>query len=335
MDEGHKLSHAAAPVAELLRDMRHRGIEITLAGDGLRCAFPRGELGAESQAILRQRKAEIVAFLRAGQATLAWPEAIVPLHRPHEQRSGIPVYAVPGHSGAVFAYRALAAHVRTHPFFALQPPGVDDDAQPLTSVAGLASYFAGQIRSVEGRGPVVVAGFCAGGTIAFELARQLAGVGIEVLFAAMIGSPHPSFFLARRRAGAQLAAHARQVMRLSPRDALGYAKERLRDRRRWHEDPILVRRINVERATLAAVRDYMPERFAGRLCLLLPSDPWASSPAGHELWRALADTCDVCRPAGECLADNMLDAEHAPAVAALLEAAFRQKSVSEIPLGSW
>jgi surfactin synthase thioesterase subunit len=56
------------------------------------------------------------------------------------------------------------------PFFGLQPPGVDGHGEPLASVEELAAYFAAQIRAFRPNSPCIIAGYCGGGTIAFELA---------------------------------------------------------------------------------------------------------------------------------------------------------------------
>ena len=59
------------------------------------------------------------------------------------QGRGAPVFGVPGHNGDVFCYRALARELGDeHPFFGLQPPGVDGQRAPLTRVEDIAAYFA-------------------------------------------------------------------------------------------------------------------------------------------------------------------------------------------------
>ena len=58
----------------------------------------------------------------------------------------------------------------------------------------LAAYFAAAIRAFQPEGPYVIAGFCAGGTIAFELARQLLRDGARVSGLALFGAPYsPSY----------------------------------------------------------------------------------------------------------------------------------------------
>ena len=42
-----------------------------------------------------------------------------------------------------------------------------------TRIAEMAAYHIDKMRSVQPRGPYLVGGMCAGGVIAFEIARQL------------------------------------------------------------------------------------------------------------------------------------------------------------------
>src|SRR5205823_4933449 len=83
-----------------------------------------------------------------------------------------PVFAVAGHNGDVFCYRALAQQLGDdQPFFGLEPPGLDGRSEPLRRVEDLAAYFAEQMRAFQPGGPYILAGFCAGGTVAFVRPR--------------------------------------------------------------------------------------------------------------------------------------------------------------------
>ena len=300
-------------VAELLGELRSRDIQVSAEGDALRLNARPGALTPELRDRLRERKADILDFLRSATALAVQPRALVPL-RP--QGAGAPVFAVPGHNGDVFCWRAMAQHL-DHPFFGLQPPGLDGEAEPLTRVEDLARYFAEQIRAFAADGPVIVAGYCAGGTVAFELARQLQAAGTPVRFLALFGSPHPSFFRSPRRLGAAIGGHLRRLAALPLAGSFAYAAERLRQRRERSEDPVLTLRVAVERATIAAVRAYTPARYSGRLCLFLPQNRWARTRFGAALWRALAEHCEEFPGPAGCEADDMLTEPHARNLAGL------------------
>jgi thioesterase domain-containing protein len=62
--------------------------------------------------------------------------------------------------------------------------------EPPASLEEMAADYARQIRSAQPEGPFRLAGWCFGGVIAFEIARQLESAGDEVELLCLIG-PHP------------------------------------------------------------------------------------------------------------------------------------------------
>ncbi|HEV2670472.1 MAG TPA: thioesterase domain-containing protein [Gemmatimonadales bacterium] len=270
-------------VAALLAELRSRDIQLWPEGDELRCNAPAGVLTPELRNQLRQRKGDIVEFLRSAETLAQQERAIVPL-QPGGTR--VPVFGVPGHNGDVFCYRFLAQHLGgDQPFFGLQPPGLDGHSEPVTCVETLAGYFAEQIRAFRPGGPYVITGFCAGGTIAFELARQLREQGAAIDFVGLFTSPYPTWYRVlpqlRKRVGEEVErvrSHARALAPLSARERCRYVSERLRQRRERRDaaaaavpDELSVRRARVQDATVGAIRRYTPLHFAGRVCLFLPN----------------------------------------------------------------
>src|SRR5207253_3926395 len=288
----------------------------------------------------QQHKDEILDVLRSGAALARQQRAIVPLER---RGTRTPVFAVAGHNGDVFCYRALAQHLGDHqPFFGLEPPGPDGRSEPLTRVEDLAAYFAEQVRAFQPRGPYIVAGFCAGGTVAFELGRQLLQGGASVRFVALFGSPDPTWYRLPSQLGWRLrqqltrvGAHARALW--SPRELGRYVAERMRQRKERRDaaraaalDPVLVRRAAVERATVAAIRGYRPAPFAGRLSLFLPCPGWL--PSATPVWASLGQRTDEYAGPTGCDNDTMLR----PPFAAHFAALFRRYSAeqADAPTGS-
>ena len=106
-----------------LETLRKRDIQLWAEGDQLRCSAPPGALSSELREELRQRKPDILKFLDAAASLARQQRAIIPL-QPRGAR--VPVFAVAGHNGDVFCYRALVQHLGDdQPFFGLQPPGLD------------------------------------------------------------------------------------------------------------------------------------------------------------------------------------------------------------------
>ena len=310
-----------------LAELRGCGVHLHADGDRLRCTAPPGVLTPELRGEIQRRKGEILEFLRSAEELAQRPRAIVPLER---RGTRVPVFAVAGHNGDVFCYRALAQQLGDdQPFFGLEPPGLDGRSKPLTRVEDLAAYFADQMRAFQPSGPYIVAGFCAGGTVAFELGRQLLEGGASVRFVALFGSPDPTWYRLPSQLGwrvgqqmTRVGAHARALWSLPSRELGRYVAERMRQRRERRDavhaaalDPVLVRRAAVERATIAAIRRYRPAPFPGRISLFLPSERWL--PSATPVWASLARCSDMYAGPPGCDNDTMLREPYAADFAAL------------------
>ena len=317
----------------LLSELRRRDIQLRVVGRELRCSAPAGALTPELRAELARHKQDVLDLLSSAQAASQQAPALVPLQRGGDR---VAVYGVPGHNGDVFCYRALARALGAEqPFFGLQPPGLDGERAPFTRVEDLAGYFAAQIRASGEQGPCIVAGFCAGGTVAFELARQLARGGTEVRFLALFGCPYPVYFtraarlwngLARQlerleRHGRALATQSWAERRRYLAKELAERRARLDDGRARAADSVLAHRARVERATVAAVRRYRPRAFAGSIKLFLPGVGWQRSGVAALRWCSVAAHAETYFGPDSADGANMLLEGHAAAFAALLRSA--------------
>jgi thioesterase domain-containing protein len=315
-------------VAAFLAELRSRDVQLWPDGDQLRCNAPAGVLTPALRDQLRERKRDIVHFLRTAETATRQQRALVPL-QPRGNR--IPVFAVGGHNGDVFCYRALAQSLGPdQPFFGLQPPGLDGESEPLTTVEALAAYFAAQIRAFRPSGTSVIAGYCAGGTIAFEIARQLLQQGASVGFVALVAGRYPTWFrpLAQIRQRAvnytdRVETHVQALAPLSNGERRRYLTEmmgrllvRTDTPHPSETDPALARRARVQRATMDGIRRYTPAYFPGRLSLFLPSSKARRPAEGLLRWRTLArEVEEYCGPDG-CEGDVMLLEPHVSAIAA-------------------
>jgi len=312
--------------AVLLSELRRRDIQLQAVGSELRCSAPAGALTPELTAQLRQYKSDLLALLASAQALEAQPRAIVPL-----QRGGtrIPVFGVPGHNGDVFCYRALAQRLgEDQPFFGLQPPGLDGASAPLERIEWLAAHFAEQIAKFRPYAPCIIAGFCAGGTVALELARRLERAGADVRLLALFGTPHPVYFsqraqLRRYLVGQveRLGIHARGLLGSAPwrylAEELESRRMRIKEVRRAALDPVLAMRAKVAQATLRALRRYTPQPFPGRIALFMAGREWQRSGVAAARWRALASEFELYRGPDASSGSDMLREPHAAAFADL------------------
>jgi thioesterase domain-containing protein len=246
-----------------------------------------------------------------------------------------PVFGVPGHNGDVFCYRFLAQQLgEDQPFFGLQPPGADGQREPLTCIEDLAAYFAAQILAYRPDGPYVITGYCAGGTIAFELARQLLEQGATIRFVALFTSPYPTAYRAvpqlRQRIAGEvegLSRHARALLSLSNRERRQYIIQRLRDRKARRSappappDPVEVLRAKIQAATIVGLRRYTPRHFDGRLSLFIPNKGWLRPGSPMLRWKRVARETEMYVGPDGCHGDHMLLEPHVPVFADLFRGA--------------
>jgi thioesterase domain-containing protein len=316
-------------VAAFLAELRSRDVRVWSDGDELRCNAPAGVLTAALRDRLREQKGDIVRFLRSAEDAARQPRAIVPLQ---PRGSRVPIFAVGGHNGDVFCYRALAQCLGDdQPFFGLRPPGLDGECAPLTSVQDLAAHFAAQIRAFRPSGPAIIAGYCAGGAIAFEAGQQLLQRGGHVEFVALFAGRYPTWFrllsqLCHRGVhyADRIGTHAQALMSRSVGEQRRYVGDMWRRRqvranqgRSESTDPAVTLVQRVQLATMAGIRAYTPDPFPGRLCLFLPSAKARRSVDGLLRWRAFAeDVREYSGPDG-CEGDSMLLEPHVFAIARL------------------
>jgi thioesterase domain-containing protein len=318
--------------ATFLSELRRREIQVRAVGDQLHFTAKAGALTPELREQLRAWKNDILKLLASAQALDTQERAIVPLQA---KGTRVPVFAVPGHNGDVFCYRALAQRLgEDQPFYGLQPPGVDGKDEPLGRVEDLAASFARQIRVFQPKGPYVIAGYCAGGTVAFELAQQLSRDGAAVNLLALFGSPYPAYFRLPAQLLQRVAEHAARIGGLardlavrSPAQYRRYFAERMRRHRdrvsaaaAAAADPVLALRARVERATVAAVRAYTPGDFDGRVALFLPSMEWDLA----QRWRSVAPHAEQYFGPDACSSQDMLREPNATIFAELFAAAVQR-----------
>ncbi len=316
-------------VPALLAELQARDIRVWADEKGLRCNAPHGVLTSELREQLQRHKNDILEFLRNAGALAREQRAIVPL-QPRGTRT--PIFAIGGHNGDVFCYRSLAKELGgEQPFYGLHPPGLDGSSEPLARVEDLAEYFAANITAFRPEGPYIIGGYCAGGTIAFELAHQLVQRGAQVSLLALFGCPYSTWYRRVPQLRYRLKTLARQPFKharaLASRswnsrvlyisEELNRRKVRLRTTNAMEADAVLIRRAQVEQRTVAAVRQYLPRFFAGRVAVFLPNKEWAQCGAAPLRWRLSAQCVEEYFGPPGCGVDSMLQEPFSSVFAAL------------------
>jgi amino acid adenylation domain-containing protein len=94
--------------------------------------------------------------------------------------------------GNVFCYLELTRNLHAdRPVLAFQAPGLDSDGEAEVTVEAMARRYLEQLRQHQPSGPYLLGGWCFGGVIAFEAARQLRDAGEMVTGLALIDTRAP------------------------------------------------------------------------------------------------------------------------------------------------
>ncbi|PYS61631.1 MAG: non-ribosomal peptide synthetase [Acidobacteria bacterium] len=209
-----------------------------------------------------------------------------------------PFFCVHAAGGNVLEYRDLARLLDPdQPFYGLQAKGLDGKSEPHTTIKEMASHYIREMREVQPEGPYMIGGRSSGGTIAFEMACQLAEQGQRVGLLALLDTYPAGYFKLLPGSGSwrqkfdrsarKLDTHFANLRQLKGREKLGYVLNKLayapqkakhKLYRRAYKiykkigkplPPVLQ---NIEEINFAAVKDYVPRTYAGNVTLFLASD---------------------------------------------------------------
>jgi thioesterase domain-containing protein/acyl carrier protein len=132
-----------------------------------------------------------------------------------------PLFCIHGAGGNVLIYRDLARRLGSdQPFYGLQSQGLDGSCAPLTRIEDMAALYVKEIQKVQPHGPYFLGGYCLGGTIAYEAARQFEAKGEQIALLALFDTMNwsqvglPSIWGKSYYAGQRLLFHAANFLRL-------------------------------------------------------------------------------------------------------------------------
>jgi len=117
-----------------------------------------------------------------------------------------PIFFVHDGLGETLLYRGLALRLdQSRPVYGIEPLRGADGGFAHTRISEMAANYIERMKTVQPTGPYMLAGLCAGGVIAFEMARQLEDGGDSVAFvgiidAADVASAKRRFYITRQRA---------------------------------------------------------------------------------------------------------------------------------------
>ncbi len=142
-------------------------------------------------AIFQHRTVEQLArLLRAEEPRYASGSSIVDIQG---QGTRPPLYLVHGVGGGMFwGYSNLARHLGSdQPILAFKSRGLDGEPE-WPSIEELAASYVADLRRHQPHGPYQLGGYCFGGVVAYEMARQLHAAGEEVGLLALMNCSPPN-----------------------------------------------------------------------------------------------------------------------------------------------
>ncbi len=222
-----------------------------------------------------------------------------------------PLFLVHGVIGGVACYQQLSdALGPDQPVFGLQQP-----PEPPETFEQMASVLLDGMRTVQRKGPYQLGGFCFGGIIAFEIARQIEAMGEQVSLLAIFDAPPPKKTprapwrdrWARAQSAAYAALHGPLYLAREFHEAPKQVRGRFSRRfRRWSHrlqyrmgltaEPVIEQLISelfnsprdVHRKNVKALRDYQPQAYSGQLIYLQSAEFRCFHGTHPSQWRKLA-----------------------------------------------
>jgi len=220
---------------------------------------------------------------------------------------------VHGAGGDVLLYQKLIQHLgNEHAVFGLQSQGIDGKADPLTSIADMANQYVEEILASQPSGPYRLAGYCLGGTIAFEIARLLRLKGHEVEWVALLDTynfhqmKHPGFLSVFSQ---RCYFHGRNLLRTRLKAWPSYFASKLQVVRsgelrlllrstlpwlfRPPENGDTTSKTPILDHNQAAAYAYVPKPYPGTITLVAPKSNYSFFPDEQMGWGELAEDIKV------------------------------------------
>ncbi len=228
-----------------------------------------------------------------------------------------PLFLVHAAYGNVLNYRDLASHLGPdQPVYGLQAMGLDGKQPCLTRIEDMAAHYVGEIKNIQPEGPYLLGGYCLGGTIALEMARQLRAQGREVPLLALLETynwanlPTMSLPVNIRHYLEKIKFHWRNFLLLDAEGKTLFFREKARELKRrsrlWY-GPVISKishkdqsnnRQHLLLSRLWQINDqaalsYVPGFYHGRISLFLPGKRYTIHNAPEMMWNEMAEEIEI------------------------------------------
>ncbi|KAA6459459.1 amino acid adenylation domain-containing protein [Bacillus cereus] len=107
-----------------------------------------------------------------------------------------PIFLIHPHGGSITHYKDLINNLgyKEKTIFGIQAFGFDTDKEPSSSIKLLVDQYIEEILSIQPEGPYQVAGWSLGGTIAFEITKELEAQGKRVEYLGLLDT-HTQYYV--------------------------------------------------------------------------------------------------------------------------------------------
>jgi non-ribosomal peptide synthetase component F/thioesterase domain-containing protein/acyl carrier protein len=223
----------------------------------------------------------LAGVLESGTLETGW-RCLVPIR---EAGSKPPLFLIHGAEGNVLIYRQLAEHLGPEqPVYGIQSQGLDGRGTTRRTFEEMASHYVTEIRTVQPEGPYYLGGYCLGGTLALEMARQLEAAGQKTALVSMfetynlgaIVKPH-SRWLVLYRSFQKVKFHAQNFLAVGSKDQWAFLREKVRVATVRMKHRIAGRiqtgsaiQLSVRTANDRAQFGYVPQPYSGPVALFRP-----------------------------------------------------------------
>ena len=130
---------------------------------------------------------KLTGFMETYRAAERW-SPLVALQT--TKKGGTPLFWVHPSDGNIFYYNRISECLRDDmPSYGLQAHGLNPSMAPLKTIEEMAARYVVEVQALQGQGPYHLGGWCMGGFVAYEMARQLYRAGARVRRLVMINTP--------------------------------------------------------------------------------------------------------------------------------------------------
>ena len=238
----------------------------------------------------------LVAGRQSDAGTLATDEEWTPLVALQTSGSRPPLFLLPALGGDIRCYADVVQLLgEEQPVYAFRPRGIDQDLPPHLTMPEMIRDYVAAIGELQPNGPYHIAGWSAGGVVAYALAEALESVGEEVALFAMFDSPLPSTFksvnvdddarflcelvsFASRFSGTDIQVNHEELTKLPPEDRFSFA---LAEARKSGVVPTetpeayIRRLVHVGEANVRVLQGYQPSPLTTLIRLFVPTSKTA------------------------------------------------------------